>query len=41
MGLITIEGKTLIPAALDDIDYLEDSQSLWGKTNGKWGLLKL
>lgn len=41
MGLITVEGKTLIPAVLDEIEYLEDSQSLWGKTNGKWGLLKL
>ncbi len=41
MGMITVEGKTLIPAVLDEIEYLEDSQSLWGKTNGKWGLLKL
>ena len=40
MGLVDFSGKELIPTILDDLEYLQESQSLWGKINGKWGLIK-
>lgn len=39
-GLADFNEKLIIPVELDEIKYLEESQSLWGRINGKWGLLK-
>lgn len=39
-GLADFNEKLIIPIELDEIKYLEESRSLWGRINGKWGLLK-
>lgn len=40
-GLISTDGKHLIPPVLDNIAFLKDSYTIWGLLNGKWGLLKI
>lgn len=40
-GLISTDGKHLVPPVLDNIAFLKDSYTFWGQLNGKWGLLKI
>lgn len=38
-GLTALGKKHHLPPIFSDLTYLEESKSLWGKINGKWGLL--
>lgn len=40
-GLISTDGKHLIPPVLDNIAFLKNSYTFWGLLNGKWGLLNI
>lgn len=42
-GMVSFTGEVLIPFVLDGLTYLdeEDSKSLWGKLDGKWGMLQI
>lgn len=39
MGLATFGNKKDLPPIFSELNYLKSTNTLWGKMNGKWGLL--
>lgn len=39
MGLVALGHKKNLPPVFSELNYLKSSQTLWGKIDGKWGLL--
>lgn len=39
MGLVALGHKKNLPPIFSELNYLKSSQTLWGKIDGKWGLL--
>lgn len=39
MGLVALGSKKDLPPVFNELNYLKSSNTLWGKIDGKWGLL--
>lgn len=40
-GMISTNGKEIIPPIFEDVTFLSDAQTFWAKQDNKWGLLKI